>query len=330
MQKANLTADEFANELTKYRKVLVVSHYNPDPDAFGSSCGLALGLRELGFTAALLNQDGPVERLGFIPGAKEISSNIPTEEFDALLACDCGDEKRLGDTLRPVLLPRFTRVLNLDHHQSNNFFGTHNRVVAEASSTSELVFELLNILGKRVGKNAITKDVANALYAGISADTGSFRYSSTGPSTFRAAGELLTLGAEPGKISQELYSNSSKSAVLVQAEALSNLRFEFGGKVSVVTVSKSLLVKHNAQADDTEDLVERARDIAGVEISVFLREDDDFWKASLRSKSEKYDVAAVAQKFGGGGHRAAAGLRFRGTGAELEKRILAELKLLVT
>ncbi len=315
--------------LVGLKSVLILSHYNPDADAYGSSLGLGLGLRALGIKVRFLNESGIIPRYDFLSGINEVVTAIPSDTFDAVIACDCGDEKRMGDTLKDQLL-KSKVLINIDHHASNTRFGTLNMVVAHASSTSELIFNLLSLIQVKTGKKVISSEVATCLFAGISADTGSFRYASTAPSTFKAAQDLMGYGAQPWQVAEALYCRNSLSSVMLQAEALTTLTTHASGRIAKVVVPDALLKKHHATADDTEELVERARNIAGVEISVFIREEDGIWKASLRAKNASTDVSKVAQQFGGGGHKAAAGFRWKKSREELENALLPELEKLLS
>lgn len=314
--KTNNSFAEISQALKSASKIVVLSHYNPDADAYGSSCGLGLALREMGKQVQLVNSNGSIERYRFIPGAAEVLAELPTDSWDVLVACDCGDRKRVGDLLLPRLA-EFPLVINIDHHVSNDFFGNLNIVSPESCSTSQIIADLLRSMA-----HAYSADVATALFAGLSGDTGSFRYSNTTNKVFELAAELVAAGAKPYLVSQALYATNSRQAVMLQAEALTNLRTLLDGKIALVTVREALMKKYSASADDTESLVEQARDIDGVQVAVFIREEDGVFKASLRSRQPEFNVSAIASKFGGGGHVQAAGFRWKSSYEELEARLL--------
>lgn len=317
------TLAQVCEQLSAAKSALVISHYNPDADAYGSSCALALGLKALGKSVVCLNESPLAERYHFIPSTKEVVQQVPSGEFDVLAACDCGDIKRFGDSLRPVL-EKHACILNIDHHASNTLFGRYNYVIGTASSTSEMVFRILEQL-----KVKLTKEIAVALFAGIASDTGNFRYSSTTADTLRIAATLVEAGAEPSRIGQELYESNTASAIMLRAEVLSSLKLHAGGKVAEIFATAALKAKFNAGADDTEGFVEDARAIRGVIVAVFMHEDAGFWRVSMRSKSAHADVSQVAGLFGGGGHKAAAGFRWRKGIDELRPKLLAELERVV-
>ena len=266
-----------------------------------------------------LNQDGPVKHLRYIPGAEAVLDYIPEGEWEAVVACDCGDGKRLGDSFGPALRA-FRPLLVVDHHISNDNFGDLNLVVPSASSTSELIYDLLDELGI-----AVSPRVAECLLTGIMADTGGFRYSSTGARTFAICERLVRAGAHPDKIAQNLYGNRRMEAVLLQAEVLRQMKTHAQGKVVELFVDEEMMQRFGASAEDCDNLVEAGRDIAGVLISVSIRRDSGLWRVSMRSKHEDLDVSQVARYFGGGGHRQAAAFRFR---RELEELRAPLLKML--
>lgn len=295
------------------KRALIVSHINPDADAYGSSCGLAHGLRALGIDAQVYNEGGFVKRFKVIPGASEVKSELPAQiSADTLvLVCDCGAIERIGDRFLPII-KNAPRLIDIDHHTANALFGHANYVVDGASSTSELIFNLLKGLELRTGRtDLITQDCAKCLLAGIIGDTGSFRYPSTTSSTFHVAGELAARGARPDLLTQELFANVSLAAVRLQAEAMTQAVLHEGGVFAEVVVSQEMLKRTGADILDADSLAERARDIEGVRISVLYKQDVDIWRVSLRSRQGAVDVAAIAQQFGGGGHKPAAAFRWR-------------------
>lgn len=305
------------------QSIVVLSHYNPDADAYGSSCGLGLALRGLGKKVVLVNENGVLSRYEFIPGVGEVQSSFPEGAWDLLITCDCGDRKRIGESLKDGV-SIFPRVVNIDHHASNDLFGHLNYVVDSASSTSEIVFDLLMEL-----KVEVSSDVALCLFAGISADTGSFRYASTSAKTFDVAEKLVQAGALPAKVSQALYGSDSLALVKLQADAVNRMELTAGGKISVIAVTQEMFSAHGALPEDADSLVERGRDIVGVEIAVLLKQDVDLWRVSLRSKRPVLDVSEVAQIFGGGGHKMAAGFRWRRDVGELRSLLLPKLEELI-
>lgn len=311
-------------KLSRSKRVIVVSHTNPDADAYGSSCGLAWGLRQLGKSVVVYNDHGFIPRYRIIPGASEVEKGAwPTlEPEDLLVVCDCGAAERVGDAL-VSLLSQVPQVINIDHHNSNTHFGTLNLIVETASSTSEIVFDLLKGLEALEGRtDLISKEAAECLLSGIIGDTGSFRYSSTTAKTFLVAHELVNRGALPHVLVQELYANQSLVALKLQSEALCGVTAHANGFAEVI-VTQEMLKRTGADILDADSLAERARDIEGIRVSALYKEDVDLWRVSLRARQPATDVSTVARSFGGGGHKAAAAFRWRGDLQTL-RRELAE------
>lgn len=303
----NNSLEELSKLLWDVDRLIVLSHFDPDPDAYGSMCALGMALSNAGKEVLLLNQNITDEQNSFIPGIENVQSNIPDNfNADLVVVCDCGDRQRIGDDLLKLIDPLKAPILNIDHHISNDYFGNYNLVLNTASSTSEIVFDLIKAMGI-----SLNRDIAFALLTGIVADTGSFRYSLTSAKTFQVANELLSAGASTHEVSQAIYGNMPLSAVLLQADALSKLELYADDRVALVVVTEDMYAKFKAQPADTEHLVEKLRDIQGVEVAAVCKASEGIWRVSLRSKSDELNVSDVAKAFGGGGHRAAAAFRWR-------------------
>ncbi len=319
------TFAEIAAEIQAHDAIVVVSHYSPDPDAFGSSCALSMALRDSGKKVITVNEDGAVqEKLGFVPGSAEIQNDFPDNFSPLLIACDCGDGRRVGDRLAHGL-KKFPKIINIDHHASNDFFGTLNYVEPHASSTSELILKLLEFM-----KAPISAKTATALFLGLSADTGSFKYSATTAETFAVAGRLVGYGAVPWTIAQSLYANTKFSTVKLQAEALAGLTLLFDGKAAEIVLTEEMAARHGADAEETDELKHIAQSIQGVRASTVIRQAGDLWRVSLRSRDPKFNVGSIAELFGGGGHNCAAAFRWRKSLDELRNKLRPALEKLVT
>jgi phosphoesterase RecJ-like protein len=308
---ANTTSD-IIKAVQASGKIAVVTHTNPDADAYGSACGLAWGLRGLGKEVRVYNEHGFVPRYKIIPGADQVISGswVNWAADSLLIVVDSGAAERVGDSLVADLV-KSSMVINIDHHASNTMFGDINLVVEGASSTSELIFGLLKSCEQHFGRaDLISCEAAACLLSGIIGDTGSFRYPSTTATTFKVAAELVERGAKPDILTQELFATQSLVALRLQSEALCNVAVYPNGFAEVV-VTQELLKKHGADILDADSLAERARDIEGVKVSALYKQDVDLWRISLRSRRGVVDVSSIAQSFGGGGHKAAAAFRWR-------------------
>lgn len=235
------------------------------------------------------------------------------EPAQVFLVLDCGDAKRV-----PGFDPSKAKtIIVIDHHETNDGFGDINLVEPDRSSTAEIVFDVLKELAQ-----PISQEVAECLFTGIYTDTGGFRYSDTTPSTFEAAKQLVELGARPWKVAVEIYESSPVRRIKLLGLCLETLQLHLEGKVASLYVTLDMYKKTGALPEDTEDFVNYARGIKGVEVGIFMRElYEGGVKVSLRSK-EKVNVAKVARELGGGGHQNAAG-------CELNMGIREALKILL-
>jgi phosphoesterase RecJ-like protein len=302
--------------LRQGERFLVCSHSRPDGDAVGSILAMGMLLEQMGKYADLVAADSvPIIYRG-LPGAAGIRSAMRVHgPYDAviLLECDGLDRTRLRG-LEPFL------HINIDHHVSGREFGHLNWIDCEAASVGELVYRLVKAAGA-----AVTPEMATCLYATILTDTGGFCYGLTQASTFGLAQELVLAGADPIRIAQNVYFSASPSKLLLLGAALSNLRRE--GRLAWLWVSHQDMVRSCAAEEDCEGIVNFAVAIAGVEAAAFLRElPERCIRVSLRSKGQ-VNVAAIAERLGGGGHENAAGCTLDGPLAQAADRILAELRL---
>lgn len=313
--------------IQRSRKVVVVSHTNPDADAYGSSCGIAAGIRSLGKDVVVHNESGFVPRYAVIPGAPQVVKGewAKLSDGDLLIVCDCGALERVGDSMIAAVTAA-PLVINIDHHNANSRFGHINYVIEGASSTSELVYDILLALERHTGRTDLLSTTSGScLLAGIIGDTGSFKYASTHASTFLAAHEIVKRGVRPDLITQELFANHSLAAVKLQAAAMSALEIRNEGRFVEVVVTQEMLKDHGAELLDADSLAERARDIDGVRVSALYKQDVDMWRVSLRARQGAVDVSAVAQQFGGGGHKPAAAFRWKRDFETLQRELRAAI-----
>jgi len=314
---------EIGDRIKQANNILVIGHQNPDPDAYGSSCGLVLALNHMGKNAFCLNQDSASSKLFFIPNSEKVLNTIPTSYvWDLLIFVDCGEKKRVGDLILKDLPSCCT--INLDHHYSNSAFCDYNFINPLASSASEIVFELVSDL---IG--TLTKDIAECLLAGIIADTGGFRYSSTTAHTFSVAEKLVKAGADVEKVNKWLFSNKTLKSVDLKNAAIGEKRLYEGNKLIEFVITEQMLLAHHAEANDCDGLAEFGRDIQDVYVSVLIRKDKECWKVSMRSKFKEIDVSEVAQHFGGGGHHQAAAFRWYGELNDFREKLISEISMLI-
>nr|WP_296029870.1 DHH family phosphoesterase [uncultured Dorea sp.] len=287
--------------------IAIGGHVRPDGDCVGSCVGLGQYIREnySDKTVDIYLKDIP-ESFHFLKGTETILESVADEEkeYDLFIALDCGDTGRL-DYSKP-LLDHAKHTFCVDHHISNIGFADVNHIVAEASSTSELVYGLLD-------EEKISKNVAEALYLGIVHDTGVFQYSCAGPETFRVAAKLLEKEINGPKIIEDTFYAKSYAQNQVMGRALMESILFLNGVGIASFIRKNVMDFYGVVPKDLEGIVSQLRVTEGVEVAVFMYElKQNEFKVSLRSKSE-LDVSKIAQYFGGGGHKKAAGFTMAGT-----------------
>jgi phosphoesterase RecJ-like protein len=291
--------------LKTHDRFVVVTHENPDGDALGSLLGATLALRSLGKDVVMyLAGEVPLPgEYGFLP-LKDLQRELPADTEDrVVLALDCANESRIG-SLAP--LERAKLVVDVDHHHDNSRFGGVNLVVADASSTAEIVRDLVRELDV-----PLTPGIAEALYVGLVTDTGRFQYSNTTPKALRLGAELIEAGADVHEIFQQVYENVKFAKLKLVGRALEHARVLDGGRVVVSYLLRSDFVDAGAQEPYSEGIIDYLRQVEGAELVALIRErpydDGPTHRVSLRSSSDLVDVSAIARKSSGGGHRQAAG-----------------------
>jgi len=299
--------------------IYIGSHINPDGDNIGSLLALGMALKEMNKTVHLVKVDSIPKDYQFLPNVHLISEPTQDEEFDLFIALDCSDLDRLGSGKEIAL--KANKILNIDHHITNDNFGHINMVFPPASSTGEIVYYLIKKLNI-----PINRDVAECLYVAISTDTGSFMYDSTSSNTHRVAADLLDKGINLNKITTQLYQNRSLERTRLFIEALKNLNLYYDGKVGTIKITQKMLKDNKATMEDTEGIISFIRDIENIEVACILKEyDKKEIKLSLRSK--KYlDVSKVCLEFSGGGHKRAAGCTIFKDIEEAEESVLNSIK----
>ena len=258
-----------------------------------------------------------LEKYSFMPCAELLTTPPATgEDFDVVVALDTAIQNRLGTAWQAIGSTKM--CINIDHHPSNPRYGDLVYIDAHAPATGQILFELMK-------SEALPIDVpiAETLYVAISTDTGSFQYPNTTARTFEIAAELVRAGVNVGSISQQLYENYPRRRIELLRELLGTLRFQAGGRIASFSLSLETAAALGVLPEDNEGLIDHIRAVSGVVVAVFFEElTDGKVRVSMRSKTEKADVCAICQKFGGGGHTLAAGARIRGSLREAEERVL--------
>ena len=313
--------EQIGQALREGGRFAVLSHVRPDGDALGSQLALGLSLKRLGKDVRIWNEEGMLEKYSFLPSANLLTKPpADPEDVDVAIALDTAIQNRLGTALPAV---RSAKVwINIDHHPSNPGYGDLVYINPKAPATGQILFELI-----RSEKLPIDAAIAENLYVAISTDTGSFQYPNTTARTFEMAAELVRAGVDVGRVSQLTYENYPRRRAELLRDLLGTMRFEVNNRVASFSLSLATAKKLEVLPEDNEGLIDHLRAIHGVIVAVFFEElADGKVRVSMRSKSEKVNVCAICEKFGGGGHVLAAGARLPGTLAEVEKKILEEVR----
>ena len=298
------------------RRFAITSHVRPDGDSLGSSLGLYWLLRALGKEPEVIMRDPAPRAYQKLSGADSVRVTPRVDrEYDAVFVIEC------SDITRPGLIDLDQQlVVNIDHHSTTALFGTINWIDATASAVGEMIYNLCKAIGVRV-----TKEIAECVYTALITDTGSFHYSNTTERTFKIASELVRAGVKPAKISQAVFNNYEWSKLDLLSRVLATVKHDPSGRVA--WMRQTLEMQHTAGAgeDDGDGLVNYPMSVGSVEAVAFLKEcSPGIYRTSLRSKGE-INVARIAEKFGGGGHRNAAGCTMRGEWDEVEDEIVSLL-----
>ena len=287
-------------------RFLVTTHENPDGDALGSLLATQLALTALG-KDSLMFLPGPAP----LPGEyrflalEELRRELPDDAADrTLVAVDAANESRLGADAAALHAAPFT--INIDHHHDNPRFGDVNLIVPDASSTGEVLADLLGELGV-----ALTPEIAEALYVALVTDTGRFQYANTTPKTLRLAADLVEAGADVHRVFQGVYENVQFAKLKLLARALESARVLEGGEIVVSHLLREDFEAVGATEPYSEGIIDVLRSVEGSAVTALIREPPrdggPTRKVSLRSSVDEVDVSAIARKSGGGGHREAAG-----------------------
>lgn len=308
----------------KNKVFLVAAHIHLEGDALGSELAVASLLRRLGKKVIVCNEDAAPVEYSFLPGLDGIRHDQFPCDYDVALLVDCSDASRIGKVSKHLRKDRL--LINIDHHISNTLFGDINWVESKASCASEMIYELFKAL-----KVEVRKSEALLLYTGILVDTGSFKYSTTSPWTHRAASELLAKGLDVYDIYRRLNESMSFKTVKDLGRIIGTLKTDPSGKVAWLEVRHSLIKKNPVLAELTDQIINFARSVQGVEVALLFKEvlANREVRVNLRSRGRS-DVNALAKIFGGGGHKMASGCTLRGNFRENVEKLVGEARKVVS
>lgn len=306
-------------QLRQARSVLVLTHYRPDGDAIGSQLALGLALRREGKDVALWNDDPVPAKFRFLTGSQLIRTPPRRAmSFDVVVAVDSSTRSRLGTGVERVA-PR-PRLINIDHHVSNEGYGDLNWVEPKAAATGMLVYQLLQ--GARW---SLDRDIATALFVAISTDTGSFSYGNTTAESLQMAAHLVASGVDVGAVTRQVYESYPCARLHLLQRVLADLKIVHHGRLAYYWVTNEMLDETRAKREDIEGVIDYARSIDSVVVAILFEElaEPGRVRVSFRSKDRRVSVDTIASQFGGGGHAEAAGARLEGRPAWVERRVIA-------
>ncbi len=296
---------------------VVTSHIDPDGDAIGCILTIYSVLKRLGKSVNVVLEDRVPLNFSFLKGSDEVVCEH-VEPCEVGIVVDAAAVERTG-WVKDIILACEV-IVNIDHHRSNDYFGTYNLVVEGTGACGEIIYKLLVEIGE-----GIALEEAEALFVAILSDTGCFRFPTTTAETMRIAAHLLDLGVRPYRAASEIFWNRSPKALMLLSNALGTIEITNDGAVASMEITREMYESTGASPRDTEGFANYPRSIRDVLVGILFREvDDGVYRVSLRSR-EGYPVDGIAKAFGGGGHPTAAGFRVKGELESLKQDVRREI-----
>lgn len=313
-----MTVDNIFEEIKKAKTIVILTHENPDGDAVGSSLAMYMALQKMGKEVDLVIPVLP-KVYAFLPKAEEAKKEGSTTPYDLAIALDSATIKMLNGWSNYFETAKVKVVI--DHHGSNTMYGDYNYVNPVAPACAQILITVLEYFGIE-----IDKEIGTAILTGIITDTGGFQYQSTTPETFEFASELLKKGVNVSSIYKKVMNTKSKANFELRKRAIERMEFIEKGKISFTYITMQDEQEVNAEPGDHEGIVEEGRAIEGVEVSIFLRETEKGYRASLRS-NDYLNVSDVCLMFGGGGHIHAAGCTIAQNLEQVKEKLVNQVKM---
>ena len=315
-------ASEIQQVIKSHQRFLLTTHVRADGDGIGAEIALFHLLKNMGKSVSIVNDSLTPQIYKFITPSTGmyVYPGVPHDKPEVVFVLDCPTLERLGKTMG--MFPEGVVIVNIDHHIANENFGKINWVVDDMCATGDVVLQLL-----REMKVDITPDMATALYVSIVTDTGRFTHSNTTSSTLRSAAFLIECGARHTDITRFVYSANSFNLIQLNVQSLATIRLHLGNQVATIWLTREMLERTKVNAIDTHDFADIPSSIEGIAVGVLLREmtKPDWVKVSLRSQNG-LQVNTIAQKYGGGGHKYAAGCEIQGSIEAVQQTIIRELE----
>ena len=320
MKPCPKVVEQILDLLREARTICIVGHVRPDGDCIGSQLGLGLALKNQGKDVTVWNEDPVPDKLRFLDPDRLVRKPSNGHHFDVVVATDCASLDRLGKVVDHIA--DRGSFINIDHHASNTRYADVNWVSPKEPSSGELIYDLCKWAGWK-----LTEPISTCLFAAVSTDTGSFQYPSTTPDTLQTAAELVDRGADLGRICQEVYQSFPLTRVNLLRHVYSTFRLTHQNQTAYFWLKQRDYARAGATTEESEGLIDHIRSIEGVQVAIVFEEmEPTLTRISLRSKTDKVDVATIAKMFGGGGHKAAAGARLPGQPLGVQRKILATVR----
>ena len=299
------------------RRFAITSHIRPDGDSLGSSLGLYWLLRALDKDVEVIMRDPAPHAYQQLPGAGDVRvTPVVDPSYHAVFVIECSDITRPG---LADLEKQF--VVNIDHHSTTELFGTINWIDSTAAACGEMIYNLCKATGVRV-----TKEIAECVYTALLTDTGSFHYSNTTERTFKIASELVRTGVKPAKTAEAIFGSYQWPKIALLGQVLATAQRDDTGHVAWMWQTIAMQEQSKASEEDADGFVNYPLAVGEVEATALFKETSPgVYRTSLRSKGD-VNVAKIAEQFGGGGHRNAAGCTLKGNGAEIERQVVPLLQ----
>lgn len=310
---------KIAKRLKKADNIAIFTHVNPDGDALGSAFSMKYVLEAIGKQATIYLEKQMPKKFDFLGTDYQIVDENTKCDADCALILDCGEYKRLGACEN--ICRQVPCVLCVDHHKTGDNFGDFYYNEPDSAATAQIVYKLATLMVKKIPIKA-----CEAIYTGMSTDTGHFKFSSVSPETFLIVSKLLSYGIDHRKITTIIYDTVKREKMMFLGEAVEKVKFYLDGRVAVLECYGDFLEKFGLTYDDVEELPNIPLNLEGVEVAVLVKDrDENSRRVSFRTK-DVIDVSEVAQSFGGGGHKSAAACIISG---DIEKNIEDIINLII-
>lgn len=317
-----MTLDQILEQIKKANSIVILTHQAPDGDAIGSSLAMKLALENMGKSPDVIITEVP-EVYDFLPGREDIKSESDVKQYELAISVDCATEMRIDGK---EYFENAKHTIVIDHHGSNTMFGDFNYVNPVSPACCDIlagIFDYYDI--------NITKDIGTCLLTGIITDTGGFKYPATTAETFEFAAELLRKGVNVSEIYKRTMDTMSRATFELTKRVMDRMEILEDGKVAFTYITKKDVNEVNAKPGDHEGLVNIGRNLSGVQVSIFIRQNEenkDEYRVSMRTNGD-INASDICLMFGGGGHPRAAGATVEGTIEEVKEKLMKEIKKVI-